>query len=86
MSTNNNSVPEFAARFAAASTKNLVEEFNRQVGSKAWTSARAIHDQTLIAELQARDIDISAVSDGHSTDFNHHVRLDEVTNGLVLID
>lgn len=78
MSKNNNSVPDFAARFAAASTQSLVEEFNRQVGSNAWTSARAVHDQALIAELQVRGIDISAIYDGRNTDFNHHVCLYEV--------
>ena len=86
MSTNSNSVPDFAARFAAASTQSLVEEFNRQVGTNAWSSARAVHDQALIAELQGRGIDISAVNDGHSTDFNHHIHLDESTNTLILID
>lgn len=86
MSTNNNSVPDFAARFAAASTQSLVEEFNHQVGSNAWTSARAVHDQALIAELQGRGIDISAVNNGNSTDYNHHVRLNETTNSLFLID
>ena len=86
MSKNNNSVPDFAARFNAASTQSLVEEFNRQVGSNAWTSARAIHDQTLIAEFRNRGIDISAVDDGHRSDFNHHVRLDETNNSLIQID
>lgn len=86
MSTNNNSVPDFAARFAAASTQSLVEEFNRQVGSNAWTSARASHDQALIAEFRRRGIDISAVKDGNSTDFNHHVSLNETTHSLILID
>lgn len=86
MSKNNNSVPDLAARFAAASTQSLVEEFNRQVGSIAWTSARAIHDQALIAEFRRRGIDISTVNDGLSTDFSHHVRLDEATDSLVLID
>jgi hypothetical protein len=86
MSTNNNSVPDFAARFAAASTQSLVEEFNRQVGSNAWTSARAVHDQALIAELQGRGIDITGIYDGHSIDISHHIRLDEATNSLVLID
>ncbi len=86
MSRNNNSVPDFAARFAAASTQSLVEEFNRQVGINAWTSARAVHDQALIAEFQRRGIDISAVNDGNSTDFSHHVRLDEATDSLVLMD
>lgn len=82
MSTNN-SIQDFAARFAAASTKSLVEEFNRQVGSNAWTSARAFHDQALIAELQGRGIDLSAVYDGRSVNFSRPVRLDETTNSLV---
>lgn len=85
MSKNNNSVPDYAARFAAASTQSLVEEFNRQVGSNAWTSARAVHDQALIAELQSRNIDITGIYDGHTIDFSRHVRLDEDTKSLVLI-
>ena len=83
MSKNKKSVPDFAARFAATSTQSLVEEFNRQVGSNAWTSARAFHDQALIAELQGRGIDISAVDDGRSIDFSRPVRLDETTSSLV---
>ena len=79
----NNSLQEFAARFAAASTQSLITEFNRQVGSNAWTSARALHDQALIAELQGRGIDLSAVYDGRSIDFSRPVRLNETTNNLV---
>ena len=86
MSKNNNSVPDFAARFAAASTQSLVEEFNRQVGSNAWTSARAVHDQALIAELQRRGIDITAIYDGRSIDFSRKAHLDEATHSLILID
>ena len=82
MSTNN-SLQEFAARFAAASTQSLVEEFNRQVGSNAWTSARAVHDRALIAELQGRGVDLSAVYNGLSIDFSRPVRLNETTNNLV---
>ena len=82
MSKNNNSVQEFAARFAAASTQSLADEFNRQVGSNAWTSARAVHDQALIAELQGRGIDLSAIYDGRSIDFSRPVRLDETTSSL----
>ena len=82
MSTNN-SLQEFAARFAASSTQSLITEFNRQVGCNAWTSARAVHDQALIAELQGRGIDLSAVYDGRSIDFSRPVRLNEITNSLV---
>ena len=82
MSTNN-SLQEFAARFAAASTQSLITEFNRQVGSNAWTSARAVHDQALITELQRRGIDLSAVYNGRSIDFSRPVRLEEATSSLV---
>ena len=82
MSTNN-SLQEFAARFAAASTQSLVEVFNRQVGNAGWTSARAVHDQALIAELQGRGINLSAVYDGRSIDFSRPVRLDDTTSSLV---
>ena len=79
----NNSIQEFAARFAAASTQSLVEDFNRQVGNSGWTSARAVHDQALISEFQNRGIDTSAVYDGHSIDFGRCVRLDEASGRLV---
>ena len=66
----NNSLQEFAARFAAASTQSLITEFNRQVGNAGWTSARTNHDQALISEFRNRGIDTSAVYDGRSIDFS----------------
>ena len=77
---------EYAARFAAASNQSLVESFNREVGNTGWTSVRASHIAALIDEFQNRGIDISAVFDGRSTDFNHHVRLNETGNRLILLD
>ena len=78
----NNSLQEFAARFRAASTQSLVEEFNRQVGNAGWTSARANHDQAFISEFQNRGVDTSAVYDGHSIDFSQYVWLDEAAGCL----
>ena len=77
---------EYAARFAAASNQSLIESFNREVGNTGWTSVRASCIAALIDEFRYRGIDISAVNDGRSTDFNHLVRLDETTNRLILID
>ena len=79
----NKSLQEFAARFAASSTQSLITEFNRQIGSNAWTSARAMHDQALIAELQGRGIDLTAVYDGRSIDFSRTVRLDGTASSLI---
>ena len=77
---------QFAAQFAAASLHSLVESFNGQVGLHAWSSARAAHNQSLMAELVARGIDVSAVDDGHSTSFAHKVRLDEDSMKLVITE
>ena len=77
---------EYAARFAAASSQSLVESFNKEVGVSGWTSMRANFVAALIDECRSRGIDISDVNDGRSTDFNHHVRLNETGNCLILID
>ncbi len=77
---------EYAARFAAASNQSLIESFNEEVGNNGWSSMRAYFIAALIEEFRYRGIDISAVNDGRSTDFNHHVRLDETANSLIQID
>lgn len=82
----NNFYQEYAARFAAASSQSLAESFNKEVGNTGWTSMRANYIAALIDEFRNRGIDVSAVNDGRSTDFNHHVRLDETGNRLILID
>lgn len=84
--SHNKHYQEYAARFAAATSQSLVESFNKEVGNTGWTSMRASFIAALIDEFRNRGIDISVVNDGRSTDFNHHVRLDETENRLILID
>ena len=87
MSTSHNKYyQEYAARFAAASNQSLIESFNREVGNTGWTSVRASCIAALIDEFRNRGIDISADNDGLSTDFNHHIRLDEAGKRLILVD
>lgn len=81
---NNSLLTEFAARFAAESIPSLVNSFNRQVGNRGWSSARAFHDKALIEELERRGIDVSAIYDDKSVSFAHHVELQG--NTLVTID
>ena len=45
---------DFAVRFAANTLTSLVENFNQQVGKRAFNSARAAFDQALVAELIKR--------------------------------
>lgn len=76
----------FAAQFAASSLQSLINTFNSQVGLRAWTSQRAQHDAALIAELQHRGIDVSAVYAGTSTSFAHHVTLSPDKKSLIITD
>lgn len=76
----------FAAHFAAASLKSLINTFNSQVVLRAWTSQRAQHDAALIAELQHRGIDVSAVYDGISTSFAHRVTLSADEKSRTIMD
>lgn len=80
----NNLYNKFAAAFAADSLSSLVESFNRKVGCRGWSSARAYHDRALVDEFIRRGIDVSAVADDSHVSFAHHVALDG--NRLVKID
>lgn len=79
---NNSFYNDFAARFAACTLTSLVESFNTQVGKRGFNSVRAAHDQALIDELVRRGIDVSAVFDGTTLSFSHHV---ELNNKIIVI-
>ena len=81
-----NILSQFASQFAEASLTSLVESFNAQVGNSGFNSARAAHDHALIDEFVRRGVDVSAISDGHSISFAHHVALDESAMRLVIQD
>ena len=79
-----NFLSQFALQFAEASLTSLVESFNAQVGNCGFNSARAAHDHALIDEFIHRGIEVSAISDGHSISFTHHIALDETNMKLVI--
>lgn len=67
------------------SVDSLISEFNRQVGSNAWTSLRGVHDSVLIDTLIAKGIDVSAIYDGVDISFNHKVKLSEDKTRIILV-
>ena len=62
----------------------LISEFNRQVGSNAWTSLRGVHDSVLIDTLIAKGIDVSTIYDGVDISFKHKVKLSEDKTRIIL--
>lgn len=66
---------ELKESMAKRSVESLIDEFNQQVGSCAWTSIRGLHDSVLIDTLIDKGIDVSAVYDGASISFDRKVKL-----------
>ncbi len=71
---------------AKRSVKSLVAEFNKQVGSRAWTSIRGIHDSVLIDTLIEKGVDVSAVYDGVEISFKCKIALDKDKKQIILLD
>ena len=66
---------ELKESMAKQSIESLIDEFNSQVGSTAWTSIRGLHDSVLIDTLIAKGIDVSAIYDGVTISFKRKVKL-----------
>ena len=66
---------ELTESMAKRSVESLIAEFNKQVGSRAWTSIRGLHDSVLIDTLIAKGVDVSAVYDGVTISFKRKIAL-----------
>ena len=76
---------KFALQFADMQIPELVNTFNQQVQSRAWSSMRDYHDKALLDEFQRRGIDTSAVYDGKAISFAHPICYDLPNNKLITI-
>ena len=68
---------ELKSNMAKKSVAALVTEFNRQVGSRSWTSIRGLHDSVLIDTLIAKGVDVSAIYDGVNISLARKIALNE---------
>lgn len=75
---------ELTESMAKQSVESLVEDFNKQVGSRAWTSIRGLHDSVLIDTLIAKGVDVSAVYDGIEISFSRTIALNADKTKVVL--
>ena len=65
---------------------HLLNHSMHRLKNRGFNSARAAHDHALIDELVRRGVDVSAISNGHSISFAHHIALDESAVKLVIPD
>ena len=66
---------ELKKSMAKKSVNALIREFNKQVGSRAWTSVRGLNDSVLVDTLIEKGIDVSAVYDGVEISFARKIAL-----------
>lgn len=66
---------ELKKSMAKKSVNALIREFNKQVGSRAWTSVRGLHDSVLVDTLIEKGVDVSAVYDGAVISFARKIAL-----------
>ena len=76
---------ELTESMAKQSVESLVEDFKKQVGSRAWTSIRGLHDRVLIDTLIAKGVDVSAVYDGVEISFSRKIALNGDKTKVVLV-
>lgn len=74
---------ELHESMAKRGVESLIEEFNQQVGRRAWTSIRGVHDSILIDTLIAKGVDVSAIYDGVIISFDKKVNLNEAKNKVI---
>ena len=84
MKQTNSSYKFYLVRLSSTPVSQLVQYFNKMVGSKAWTSERAAYDTALIDALIYKGIDVSAVYDGTAISFKHKVSYDPTQKRLSL--
>ena len=77
MKQTNSSYKFYVARLSSTPVPQLVEYFNREVGSRAWTSERSAYDTALIDALINKGIDVSAVYDGCDISFKRKIKLND---------
>lgn len=65
----------FAERFAEMSDAELISAFNREVGNRGWTSARARYLSMMRKEFDKRSFDYSSIGDDTSMSYKNKIVL-----------
>ena len=80
----NEKINTYAACFIGKTLAELIDDFNKDVGSTNLTQDRVYYHEALLDAIEEKGVDVSAVSDGSSISFEHRVRFDEETRSLVI--
>ena len=82
MKQQNSSYKYYLVRLSSTPVSQLVQYFNNEVGSRAWSSQRAAFDAALIDALIHKGIDVSDIYDGKIISFKRKVDYDSTLKRL----
>lgn len=82
MKQTNSSYKYHLVRLSSTPISQLIQYFNNEIGSRAWSSERAAFDAALIDALIYKGVDISEIYDGTSIKFKQKVTLDQTLKRL----
>ena len=82
MKQQNSSYKYYLVRLSSTPVSQLVQYFNNSVGSRAWSSQRAVFDAALIDALIHKGIDVSDIYDGKIISFKRKVDYDSTLKRL----
>lgn len=77
MKQTNSSYKFYLVRLSSTPISQLIQYFNNEVGSRAWSSERAAFDAALIDAFIYKGIDVSEIYDGASIQFKYKVTFDQ---------
>lgn len=85
MKKKNLSYKFYLVRLSSSPIPQLIQYFNSEVGTRAWTSQRTAFDLALIDALIYKGIDVSEIYDGSSISFMHKVEYNSTLKQLTII-
>ena len=85
MKQKNSSYKFYLVRLSSTPVSQLVQYFNNEIGSRAWSSERAAFNAALIDAFIYKGIDVSSIYDGTRICFKHNVDYDAKLKRLSLI-
>ncbi len=74
------SYQEFLSRFEGYNVYQLVNSFNKEVGSTAWTSGRGNYIAALVDTLQLKSINVDAIKQDNAIVLKDPIYIDRNNN------
>lgn len=82
----NEKLNTYSACFIGKTANDLVDDFNKEVdNNEELTQDRAYYREALLQAFDEKDIDTTAITDGTTINFSHHITFNPETRALEIV-